>query len=218
MPLIYLTPASISYLNQFLLALVITAYLGQRFFTKKHQQPSKQDRLLVVFFVSVTIFSFAWFLDVSLLPTERLPVAFVEMFILSILLIALIQFAYHFPESRENQKFERRLVLFITSAYALLEAGIAIWRFYQLWQGQVEFRANYMDYAPILEFLWVIYIFVRGTFQNRNQPASRWFAFIFIIPFSLATINLLHTFALVSTPFTTSVYQSGFWLRCSCLR
>ena len=107
MQLIYLTPASISYLNQFLLALVITAYLGLRFFIMKRQQPSKQDRLLVVFFVLVTIFSLALFLDVSLLPTERLPVVFVEAFILSILLIALIQFAYHFPESKENQKFER---------------------------------------------------------------------------------------------------------------
>jgi len=50
MPIPYLTPASISYLNQFLLALVITTYFAKRFLASKHQQPSSQDWLLVVFF------------------------------------------------------------------------------------------------------------------------------------------------------------------------
>ena len=200
MSLLYLTPASISYLNQSLLALVITSYLGFRFFASKGQQPSKQDWLLVVFFMTVTIFSLTLFLDVSLLPSERLLVVYLENTILAILLIALIQFAYHFPTTRENQKLERWLALFLTSAYALWEAGLAIWRFRLLAQVMVEFRPDYMDYPPIFEFLWVVFVFARGTYQNWNRPASRRFALIFIIPFLLATINSLRSFDLVSTP------------------
>jgi diguanylate cyclase (GGDEF)-like protein/PAS domain S-box-containing protein len=201
MPSLYLTPASISYLNQFLLAWVITTYLGQRFFASKAPNPSSQDRLLAVFFVSVTVFSFTLFLDASLLPAERLPVVFIETFVLGLMLVALIQLAYQFPSPRENQKLERRIALILTSLYALWEASFAIWRFYRLQQGEVEFRPAYMDYPPIFEFLWVVFVFGRGTWQNWNQLASCRFALIFSIPFLLATINYLRSFGLIPTPF-----------------
>lgn len=198
---LYLTPASISYLNQFLLALVITIYLGVRFLAFKHPRPSGQDWLLVVFFISVTIFSFTLFLDVSLLPAERLPVVYLENTVLGLLLIALLQFAYRFPTAKENQRFERWLFFFLSCAYAGWEAGVAIWRFQLLAQGLVEFRPDYMDYPPIFEFLWVVFVFARGARQNWGRPASRRFALIFVIPFLLAIINLLRSYDLVSTPF-----------------
>ena len=102
MPVIYLTPASISYLTQFLLALVITSYLGWRFFLQKHRRPSVSDRLLAFFFITVTIFSLALFLEVSFLPTERLMVVYTHNTLLALLLVALIQFAYFLPQPLQN--------------------------------------------------------------------------------------------------------------------
>jgi len=200
MPTLYLTPASISYLNQFLVAVMITVYLGVRFFVSSQQPPSRQDRLLITFFVMVTAFSFTLFLDVSLLPEQRLIIVFLQNPVVALLLIALIQFAYHFPTCRDAQKRECRMALFLSSAYALWEIIFCAWRFYQFSQGQVEFRQPYMDYLPVVEFLWVIIVFARGTILSWNTLASQRFAIIFFIPFFLAIANLLSALELISTP------------------
>ena len=197
---IYLTPASISYLNQFLLALLITAYLGRRYFSQLPQQKSLQDRLLLIFFLATTLFSFLLFLDVSLLPAERLYVVYLENTVLGILLTALIQFAYYFPAPNEKQKIERWISLFLSAVYTLWEAGFAVWRFNLLQYGQVVFRPSQADILPAIGFIWVIFLFARGTIQNWNQAANRRFAWVFIIPFGLAILNLVRSYYGISTP------------------
>jgi hypothetical protein len=109
----YLTSASISYLNQFLLALLITIYLGIRYFAPGSQPRRWQDSLLVAFFICVTIFSLLLFLEASLLPSERIIVVYLENTVLGLLLPTLIQFAYHFPVPNEKQKVERTIALII---------------------------------------------------------------------------------------------------------
>jgi|GEM_PF-832245 len=203
MTFIYLTPASISYLNQFLLAVLITAHLIMRRFVWKRQQASILINLLIGFFASVTIFSALLFFDASLLPNQQLQAIYLENTILGVILIQLLQFAYHFPAPNPKQKYERWFALALTGAYTLLEAGIAVWRFSLLDHGQVEYRPDYLDYAPMIGFFWVVFAFARGTFQNWNNPASRRFALIFIIPLFLAGLNILRSFYYVST----SVYH-----------
>ncbi|MEW6285523.1 MAG: diguanylate cyclase [Chloroflexota bacterium] len=200
--MLFLSPASISYLNQFLLALIITAYLVWRlYFQKKRQQPfSEADRLLTLFFIAVTVFSLGLFLDSSLLPTERLRVVYLLNTILALMLIALLQLAYAFPQPDEKQSIERRLALAVSGAYALTEAGIAVWRFSLLRQAQVIFRPPEMDYLPVILFAWVVFAFARGTTQNWRNPAVRRFAFIFLIPLMLATLNVVRSYAGISTP------------------
>ncbi len=201
MPSIYLTPASISYLNQFLLSLVITAYLVWRLFFQKKRQPlSASDRLLTFFFVAVTLFSLGLFLDSSLLPTERLRVVYLLNTILALMLIALLQFAYSFPQPVEKQRLERWLALAVSGAYMLLEAGVAIWRFSLLRHAEVVFREPEMDYPPVVLFAWVIFVFARGTVRNWRNPAARRFALIFLVPLTLAALNIVRSYAGISTP------------------
>ncbi len=200
MPELFLTPASISYLNQFLLALLITIYLWGRAFSRQHRPPSRQDNLLLLFFASVTLFSLLLFLEVSFLPTERLYVVYLENTVLGLLLAALIQFAYHFPAPREKQTTERRIALVLSLAYALGEAGFAVWRFSLLQNGEVEFRHNLMDVPVAFEFLWVVFVFARSSIQNWNLRASRTFALTFIIPFWLASLNIIRSYYAISTP------------------
>lgn len=201
MPDIYLTPASISYLNQFLLVLLITAYLGKHFFLHGRQKASRQDTLLYIFFISVTLFSLLLFLDVSLLPSERLYVVYFQNTVLGILLISLIQFAYHFPALNKKQNMERRIAFIISAAYTVWEAGIAIRRFNLLRDGLVIFREPYMDQLVALEFAWVVFIFTRNAIQNWKLPAIRQFALIFLIPLGLAVLNYYRAFYEISTPF-----------------
>ena len=199
----YLTPASISYLDQFLLAVLITAYLVMRVFMRKNQQPSKLVGLLIAFFASVSVFSALLFLDGSLLPALQLRAVYLENTVLGIILTLILRFAYHFPAPHPKQKNEGRLALACAAAYTLCEAGFAIWRFSLLSHGQVEYRPDYMDYAPAIGFLWVIFAFARSALQNWKNIASRRFALIFIIPLYLATLNILRSFYFVST----SVYH-----------
>lgn len=201
MPSLYLTPASISYLNQFLLSLVITAYLVWRFyFQQKGQTPPASDPVLMFFFFATTLFSLGLFLDVSLLPTERLMVVYLLNTLLALMLIALLQFAYSFPQRDEKQRLERWLALAVSEAYALVEAGVAVWRFSLLSRGEVVFRKLEMDYPPVILFAWAVFVFARGTVRHWNDPAARRFALIFLVPLALAALNIVRSYAGISTP------------------
>ena len=187
--LFYLTPASISHFNLFLLALLVTVYLVFRF--RRQEQLSQQDRLLLLFFLSLTAFSLALFLDVSLLPSESLLAIYLENPILSLLVTFLMQFAYVFPHPQEKQKIERRVALLLTILYWVGETVYAAWRYLQLSRGHVEYRYEFFDIPLLLAFVWIVVVFLRGAFQNWKQPASRRFALIFLIPVALAALNLL---------------------------
>jgi diguanylate cyclase (GGDEF)-like protein/PAS domain S-box-containing protein len=197
---LYLTPASISYLNQFLLSLLIAGYFGYRFRNKDIFQG--QNLALTVFFLSVTTLSGLLFLESSLLPSQRLYAVYLQSTVLAVVMLSLTQFAYSFPSSGVNQVVERRVALFLLLAYALFEAGYAVWRFSLLLSaGLVEFRIDWMDIGPVLGFLWVIFVFVRGAIWNWQVQASRYFALIFIIPFFLVLLNLLRTFDFIPVTF-----------------
>lgn len=196
---LFLTPASLSYLNQVILTLVITLYLSQRFYKKEPETRQPLELILTVLFAAITAFSTSLFFEASLLPGERLPVVYVGNTLLAFLVLALIHFAYYFPAPRPRQKFERLTWMTLGLGYTLSEAGIAAWRFSRLAQGQVEFRPDWLDLAPALGFLWVILVFMRGAFEPLSQPAQRQFALIFLIPFALTLSNLLRSFNLLST-------------------
>lgn len=201
MPQILLTPASLSALNQLLLSVTITAYLIWRLIRRRRQSVMTQaDRLLTVFFASFNLFSLGLFLEVSLLPTERLIVVYTLNTLLALALLSLLQFAYHFPQSDRERAIERRVALAVSAAYFLCEAGIAVWRFSLLSKAQVVFRPPELDYAPAFFFAWIVFAFARGAAQTWRNAASRRFALIFVIPVILVLLNILRSYALVSNP------------------
>ena len=194
MRLFYLTPASISYLNQFLQAGLITNYLFIRFFVQKKQQPSKLVKLLTAFFASISVFSILLLLENSFLPADRLTVVYLENTVLGINLVLLIDFAYHFPKPTPKHARERRIILTLSVLYVFCEAGIAIWRFSYLNHFIVKFRPDYMDLLPAALIVWLIFIFLRNAVQNPENRASRQFAFIFAIPLFVIITNILLSF------------------------
>ena len=198
MELFYLTPASISYLNQFLQAGLITGYLFIRFFIHKTQKPSRLVQLLMAFFASASALSMLFLLETSLLPAERLFVVYLENTVLGITLFLLMDFGYHFPQLKPEYARERKIVLALAIFYILWEAGIAVWRFSQLGMFVVKFRPDFADFIPAALILWVVFIFFRNAFQNRENKASRNFALIFAIPFLIIIVNILRSFYFVS--------------------
>lgn len=201
MPPFLLTPASVSYLNQSILAALIIVTLVDRLRSLRLQKPSQQDVVLLMFFGCVLLFSILLFLESALPPSERLYPVYMQNTVLALTLSFLMQFAYTFPHPDPRQIMERRLTLLATAAYLLWEASLSFWRLQMLEQGHVQFRPNFADLFPIAGFLWVILIFIRKAANNWSDPVHRYFALIFLIPLYLATLNLLRTFYYISSTF-----------------
>lgn len=198
---LYLTPASISYLNQFLLALLITVYLCLRTCEKKRYSTDISARLLVAFFAGIALFSFLLFWEASVLPAIQLPIVYIENAVLGVVITLLLQFAYSFPKPVAAQTLERRFALVFGVAYTLWEAGFALWRFWLLRQGHAVFRLEVMDIPPVLGFIWVIIAFARGAPRKANRATSHGLARVFIVPLLLVALNALRSYFIISTTF-----------------
>lgn len=187
---IYLTPASISYLNQFLLSVLVAAYLGGRVFVLREQRSDTTVKLLIAFFISVAIFSALLFFEASTLPNVRLIFLCPQNAVLGLSLLFLMQFAYHFPVPLASQSRERRLVLLFMLIYVLSEAGFALWRLWLWSNGDVVYRYQIMDIPPVIGIAWIIFLFVRSSL--RNQTLGGWkFAPVFLVPLFLVILNVL---------------------------
>jgi hypothetical protein len=120
----YLTPASISYMTQFILALTIAIYLVYLTRRLREQQAeTTPTRILSFFFFSVAVFAALLCLNVSLVPPLRLYALYWEMPAVALIFLFLLQFAYHYPSLRPRQKREARIVLVLSLANLLWETG-----------------------------------------------------------------------------------------------
>ncbi len=145
----YLTPAALSYLAQFILALLIAGYFVIRLLARCADRPAHRA-LLTGFFVCVVLLTLLFTLDASFAPTDRLYPLFLQTTVLALGILLLLQFAYRFP-GPFPRKWEARLVLVLSLAYLLYEAGYAVYRFYLLsaW-GYVIYRPPWADYPMAL--------------------------------------------------------------------
>jgi hypothetical protein len=123
---LYLTPAAVGYLTQLLLAVLITGYMLWLARSPRHPPHA---RWLVGFFGCITLFIATLFLEVALLPTQRLRVVYLQNTALGVALVFLIQFAYRFPGLAPERRREALIALVLSSPYALWEAAYAIYRF-----------------------------------------------------------------------------------------
>ena len=173
---IYLTPASISYLTQLILALVITGYFGSRSIVSwRRGDRSAPMPLLALFFASVVLVVLLFFLDAALPPSPRLYAVYLENTVIGLLLTVLTQFAYRFPRLYPERKWEARLALVADLLYTLWEAGFAVHRGRLLLQhGDVFYRPHAPDYVLVACFLWVPVAFLRQTIaasrHERDLP------------------------------------------------
>ena len=214
--MIYLTPAAIGYLTQFILAAAITLYLALRL-PRSTQQT--QTTLLAAFFAATTVFILLLFYDVALPPSQRLPAVYLQNTVTGVILIFLLQFAYHFPRLDPRKKRESRLALGFSILYTLWEVQFAIFRFIELNGGHVYYRSGDLDNALAAGFLWVPVVFIRQAiyaddrrvtwvrklWQPRGEEAqaARAFALLFVVTLLLGLVNVLRGLSFIST----AIYQ-----------
>jgi DNA-binding NarL/FixJ family response regulator/signal transduction histidine kinase len=168
----YLTPAAIGYLTQIVLVSAIVGFFT--YHTLGRQRPDRPTHagLLTGFFAATTAFILELFFEAASPPARRLQVVYLENTTTGLILILLLQFAYHFPDLPPRQKWEARVALGLSVLYTLFEASFAVYRFAALGQGQVYFRPRWPDYVLVLGFLWVPVVFVRQAVRASRQARA----------------------------------------------
>jgi PAS domain S-box-containing protein len=188
---LFLTPASISYLAESILALAITIYfLSRAIKNKRDGTLTRPHHLFVAAYFLITVLCSLFFWDASSLPAQWLFPLYLENTVLALALVILVQFAYHFPTRDPKRNIEEKIALAFTLAYFLWELGVSIRRYGLLLQdGQVEFREIYLDYLAAGEFAWIFFIFVWNALKDRHDATSRRFALIALIPLWLVILE-----------------------------
>ncbi len=166
---IFLTPASISFLTQAILALTISVYLVRRL----RQQPNPQLTLLAGFFCLATIFIGLMFLDAALSPYYRLHAVYAENAILALAMVFMVQFAYRFPHQYPHHNWETRISLLVSLGYLAWETYFMGHRFYLLFREQtVSYRPHLAAYAMAAILVLAPLAFIRQTIAADPRQVS----------------------------------------------
>lgn len=191
---LYLTPAAVGYLTQLILAGLISGYV--LFLACKPKRP--QHMLwLSAFLIGVFLFIATLFLEVSLLPTQRLSIVYCQNTVLALALVCLIQFAYAFPVLAPERRWEARMALLLSGGYALWEAAFAVYRFVLLHRGIVEYRWGWSDTLLLLAFLWGPIAFLRQLSTVEGSGGRRLRVFDPLFHPSTRIALTLRNFALI---------------------
>ncbi|MFQ5813347.1 MAG: GAF domain-containing protein [Anaerolineae bacterium] len=228
MSILYLTPASIGYLTQFILASAIAGYflcLSRR--SWQGESKSLPTLLLAGAFTAFACATLLLFLNASLHPDLTYYAMPLESIAVALFLTFLLQFAYRFPSPVPGQKWEARVVLGLTILDTLWEAAFAIQRYTILAQGVVRYRPPVADFPLAVAFLWVAIVFLRQTvrastgdpqardtvwlrlWRPRGRPAraARALALLSIMALGLEVVDLLKGYFILPSG-TTELIQS----------
>jgi len=169
---VYLTPAAVGYLTQIILISAIVGFFAYHTLRRRHLDGAAHAGLLTAFFAVTAAFVLELFFEAASPPARRLQVVYLENATTGLILILLLQFAYHFPDLLSQRKWEARLALGLSALYTLFEAGFAAYRFAALGQGRVYYRPPWADYALVLGFLWVPVVFMRQAVRASRQELA----------------------------------------------
>ena len=233
---LYLTPASISYLVQSILAVAITGY----FFVRLRSISAAENRvhafLLGGFFTAISLFSLLLFFEVSLERGASFFAIYPQTAVMAVGLVFLVQFTYYFPVFVPGRKWEARLALLLSSLYALYEIYYAVYRFWLLSAGQVIYRPPNADYPIAALLLWVLVMFARQAIsssrraapapkrfflghlfrpQGRRALVTRSLGMVYLIPFALSLLNILRTSYIISGEIYNASLSAGILISLS---
>ncbi len=226
---VYLTPASISYLVQSILALSITIYFFYRIKKATQTAHGAQTGLLAGFFGAVSLLSLLLFFEASLPRGQDFYALFLQTIVLAIGMLLLLQFAYRFPNLHPGLwRWEALLVLGLSCGYVFYESSLAFERYSLLSAGSVIWRPPYADYPMAVGFVLAPIIFLRQAWRSSHQAnpsapfwrhlwqptgdearTARALAQVFLIPVVLILANILRSYYFISTTLFSAIISAG---------
>lgn len=225
------TPASISYLAQFILALIIAIYLTCLTRQIREQQAEViTTRILSLFFFSVAVYAALLFLNVSLIPPLRLYALYWQMPAVTLVFLFLLQFVYRYPAHISRKKWEVHIALVLSLAYVLWETWRAVHRWMLLADQNVEWLSELSNLLPVLFAVWLLSVLIRRTIHASNnhtrqvwwkailypqgQPArtSRTFLLIFSSLLVLSAVDFARGYFLIANELREIAFSLGILL------
>ncbi len=213
--ILYLTPASIGYLTQLILALLVDIFLLFRL--KRQKTRDKSAILLAFIFLTLTIFIGLLFFDTALSPSQRLFVVYFENTVLALAFFLLVRFSLlYFGSMNRPQGIIGQVFSGLSLLYFFYELQISIERLYSLiLDGIVSYRPAQSDYLLIFVFAIIPFTFAYQTVAHDARPVS-WLrklwqpegqkarsaqaiALTFFLAVPLAISNILRGSSLIST-------------------
>lgn len=132
----------------------------------------------------------------------------------ALILVPLIQFAYHYPSFIDRQKRESALVFVLTILINITVIGLNLYKliFLEILQGSYKLLILSTTVPLILfipQFLWaIVVLFRKSVVLEKDAAAARSIALILLIPFVLVLIDLLYQVDILShflATFTTEI-------------
>lgn len=230
MSIFLLTPASVGFLSLAILSAITTAYL--LYISAKVLTGNNRNTTLLLAgtmaFLTLTIVLL--FMEETFFYKWNIVALYFESLSLSIMLVFILQFAYHYPIYNKRIERESQIVLAVSILYSGLEIGIVVWRFQLFSTGFVSYRPEYADYPLALGLLWLTIIFIRQTVnesskhtnasylahllrpQGRSARATRSFLLLFIIGLLLGVFNIFAGILQISVGLNNGIVFIGLML------
>ena len=177
-----LTPASIGYLTQFVLALSIAVYLWYlaiRTLRARSDRAQPHTTITPSFLLAGALTAYTGlvleqFLNDSLLLSYTFYILPLGSLALAWCLCLFLFFAYRFPLPLPISRGERYALRALVISYVLMEAGITLYRYLELADGHGRYHPKWADIAPVLFWGWIVVTFVRQTaYAARTADASK---------------------------------------------
>ncbi len=230
MRLILFTSTSVGYFSLLFLCAALSIYL---LFIRRKQQStaeSKTTLMLALTLMSLAFLSLLLILEETVFFSWNLIALYLEPFSLSLVLLFVLQFAYHFPTNLRGMKVEAGIFLGLSIGYAAFELFHVFRNLIILLNGGHDYRPDYADYPLMVGLVWALVLLLRrsvkasratsedGFFshlihpQGRAARSARSFIRIILIGLGLVVFDDLSRAIRLPSSFSEGVFLFGLMI------
>ena len=175
MPSFFLTPTAISTLAVFIFAGMLTAYLGYLTIrVRRSDGDYHPSAYLAGAFGSVGVYAFLLFCEQVFYPNLGFYALPPQSVVMVLGIICMVSFAAHFPQNYLKNKLIIRLVKIYIFGLLCWETGYAIYRYFLLFNGEVDYRPSEADFFFAAAFIGFLLVFIIQLQHADQQAVSFW--------------------------------------------
>ena len=168
LPQLLLTPRSLEFLSQFMLACLLCAFLAYQRCTSQQLHRHAGTRYLMAAISIHTMLIVVLFFYFSILAVERSPVRILLDSFQILFILTLVRFAYRTPNLPPGWEKEERIALWVSVVVAAFGVGSTTVRLVALAHGRVVEQVPGQDVLNTLIICWVAVVFVRQTLRAAS--------------------------------------------------
>lgn len=184
LPQLLLTPRSLEFLSQFVLASLFFSFLVYQLHSTRHlhRQPGTRYLVAAVGVHTLTLLVLSFYF--SLLAIERLPMRILSDALLLLFVLLFVRFAYRTPDLPPEWEKEDRIAFRMSLVAAAVGIGTSLVRLAASAGGKPYEQVLYQDVLSMLVVAWAVVVLARQTLRvaSRADPNASRIAQLFFVP------------------------------------